>query len=158
MAYNFKKKVYGSEVVDYGVPYDYASIMHYPWTAFSKNGKKTLEPIRPLNGKTPYVKLSDDDALQARRMYKCSGEKIGNRPMYRNPANFCFWNPRSWDQGIRIPTNSWVRNASSASGQIWQLLPRFFIIILHLHVAFRFASCKWSYWFLTAKIAEYCLI
>lgn len=75
MAYNFKKKVYGSEVVDYGVPYDYASIMHYPWTAFSKNGKKTLEPIRPLNGKTPYVKLSDDDALQARRMYKCSGRK-----------------------------------------------------------------------------------
>lgn len=75
MAYNFKKKVYGSEVVDYGVPYDYGSIMHYPWTAFSKNGKKTLEPIRPLNGKTPYVKLSDDDALQARRMYKCSGKK-----------------------------------------------------------------------------------
>jgi len=75
MAYNFKKKVYGSEVVDYGVPYDYASIMHYPWTAFSKNGKKTLEPIRPLNGKTPYVKLSDDDALQARRMYKCPGSK-----------------------------------------------------------------------------------
>ena len=95
MAYNFKKKVYGSEVVDYGVPYDYASIMHYPWTAFSKNGKKTLEPIRPLNGKTPYVKLSDDDALQARRMYKCSGEKIRNRPMYRNPANFVF--------GIRDP-------------------------------------------------------
>lgn len=81
MAYNFKKKVYGSEVVDYGVPYDYASIMHYPWTAFSKNGKKTLEPIRPLNGKTPYVRLSDDDALQARRMYKCSGEKIRNRPI-----------------------------------------------------------------------------
>lgn len=77
MAYNFKKKVYGSEVVDYGVPYDYASIMHYPWTAFSKNGKKTLEPIRPLNGKTPYVKLSDDDALQARRMYKCPGKTVG---------------------------------------------------------------------------------
>ena len=76
MAYNFKKKVHGSEVVDYGVPYDYSSIMHYPWTAFSKNGKKTLEPIRPLNGKTPYVKLSDDDALQARRMYKCSGKTV----------------------------------------------------------------------------------
>ena len=73
MAYNFKKKVQGTEVVDYGVPYDYSSIMHYPWTAFSKNGKMTLEPIRPLNGKTPYVRLSDDDALQARRMYKCSG-------------------------------------------------------------------------------------
>ena len=80
MAYNFKKMVYGTEVVDYGVPYDYVSIMHYPWTAFSKNGKKTLEPIRLLNGKTPYVKLSDDDALQARRMYKCSGT---------NPSTTC---------------------------------------------------------------------
>ena len=72
MAYNFKKKVWGTEVIDYGVPYDYSSIMHYPWTAFSKNGKDTMVPIRSLNGKTPYVKLSPDDALQARRMYKCS--------------------------------------------------------------------------------------
>lgn len=85
MAYNFKKKVYGSEVVDYGVPYDYASIMHYPWTAFSKNGKKTLEPIRPLNGKTPYVKLSGDDALQARRMYKCPGRR--KRILLDNPRS-----------------------------------------------------------------------
>ncbi|XP_073244758.1 zinc metalloproteinase nas-15-like [Porites lutea] len=74
MKYNFKKKVQGSEVVDYGVPYDYASIMHYPWNAFSNNGQDTMEPIRPLHGKTPYVKLSDDDALQARRMYKCPGK------------------------------------------------------------------------------------
>ena len=73
MKYNFKKKVQGSEVVDYGVPYDYASIMHYPWNAFSNNGQDTMEPIRPLHGKTPYVKLSDDDALQARRMYNCPG-------------------------------------------------------------------------------------
>ena len=149
MAYNFKKKVYGSEVVDYGVPYDYASIMHYPWTAFSKNGKKTLEPIRPLNGKTPYVKLSDDDALQARRMYKCSGEKIRNRPMYRNPANFCSWNRRSWalESGIQLKESGFPLTIGSGMQfqlpvQIWQLLPRFFVIILHLHVAFPFANCK----------------
>ena len=74
LEYNFEKKKWNSEVIDYGVPYDYSSIMHYPWTAFSKDrNKKTLEPIRNLNGKTPYVKLSDDDALQANRMYKCSG-------------------------------------------------------------------------------------
>ena len=76
MAYNFKKKVKGTEVIDYGVPYDYASIMHYPWTAFSKNGEKTMVPTRPLNGKTPYVRLSDNDALQARRMYKCSSKSL----------------------------------------------------------------------------------
>ena len=74
LEYNFEKKKWATEVVDYGVPYDYSSIMHYPWTAFSKDGKsQTLVPIRPLNGKTPYVKLSDSDALQANRMYKCAG-------------------------------------------------------------------------------------
>ena len=100
MAYNFKKKVYGSEVVDYGVPYDYASIMHYPWTAFSKNGKKTLEPIRPLNGKTPYVKLSDDDALQARRMYKCSGKTdramFTLYPIVSRGATKSYWSGIVW--------------------------------------------------------------
>ena len=34
----------------------------------------TLRAKRPLNGKTPYVGLSDDDALQANRMYKCAGK------------------------------------------------------------------------------------
>ncbi|XP_078359766.1 zinc metalloproteinase nas-15-like [Oculina patagonica] len=85
MAYNFKKKVQGTEVVDYGVPYDYSSIMHYPWTAFSKNGQMTMEPIRHLNGKTPYVRLSDDDALQARRMYQCSSKSLRNATAYTAP-------------------------------------------------------------------------
>lgn len=77
MAYNFKKKVQGTEVIDYGVPYDYASNMHYPWTAFSKNGEKTMVPTRPLNGKTPSVRLSEMmHALQARRMYKCSSTSL----------------------------------------------------------------------------------
>ena len=89
MAYNFKKKVQGTDVVDYGVPYDYASIMHYPWTAFSKNGKMTMEPIRSLNGKTPYVKLSDDDALQARRMYKCSSRKYLQNAVVRRCKLIC---------------------------------------------------------------------
>lgn len=35
------------------VRYDYASIMHYPWNANSNNGQDTMEPIRPLHGKTP---------------------------------------------------------------------------------------------------------
>jgi len=72
LEYNFEKKK-ESETSDYGVPYDYGSIMHYPFTAFSKDGySPTLRAKRPLNGKTPYVGLSDDDALQANRMYKCA--------------------------------------------------------------------------------------
>jgi len=57
---------------DYGVPYDYESIMHYPWTAFSSNGKITMSAIRALGNKKPYIALSRADALQTSRMYQCS--------------------------------------------------------------------------------------
>ena len=59
------------ETSSLGVDYDYASIMHYPWNAFSSNGKDTISPIRPLNGKTPYIELSKDDIEQVSRMYNC---------------------------------------------------------------------------------------
>jgi hypothetical protein len=62
-------KVKGTD--DYGVPYDYESIMHYPWNAFSSNGQDTMSPKRPTNGKVPYIELSKDDALQTSRMYNC---------------------------------------------------------------------------------------
>jgi len=62
-------KVKGTD--DYGVPYDYESIMHYPWNAFSSTGKDTMSPKRPTNGKVPYIELSKDDALQTSRMYNC---------------------------------------------------------------------------------------
>ncbi|XP_001631888.3 zinc metalloproteinase nas-13 isoform X1 [Nematostella vectensis] len=81
MKYNFEKRKWGTEVIDYNVPYDYGSIMHYPWTAFSKNGKPTIEPIRDLNGKLPYIGLSDDDALQARRMYSCAARELRQPPV-----------------------------------------------------------------------------
>ncbi|XP_057302423.1 zinc metalloproteinase nas-14-like [Hydractinia symbiolongicarpus] len=54
-----------------GVAYDYASIMHYPWNAFSSNGKNTISPTQDLKGKTPYIELSKDDAEQTSRMYNC---------------------------------------------------------------------------------------
>ena len=59
---------------DYGVPYDYESIMHYPWNAFSSNGQDTMSPRRDTKGKVPYVELSKDDALQVSRMYNCPGK------------------------------------------------------------------------------------
>lgn len=73
MKYNFDKVVDGA-VDSVGEPYDYGSIMHYPFNAFSKDwNKDTIVPRRPLNGKKPYVELSDSDARQANIMYKCSG-------------------------------------------------------------------------------------
>ncbi|XP_014228039.2 zinc metalloproteinase nas-14 [Trichogramma pretiosum] len=41
--HNFNKYDKAS-VTDYGVAYDYESVMHYSATAFSKNGKKTIIP------------------------------------------------------------------------------------------------------------------
>ena len=60
--------------MDYGVPYVFESIMHYPFTAFSKNGKPTIRNIVPMNGKVPYIELSDGDAKQRNAMYKCDGK------------------------------------------------------------------------------------
>ncbi|KAJ7348797.1 hypothetical protein OS493_038999, partial [Desmophyllum pertusum] len=68
----FAKRKWGTEVVDFGVPYDFESIMHYPFTAFSKNGKPTIRNIVSMNGKVPYVELSDGDAKQTNAMYKCA--------------------------------------------------------------------------------------
>lgn len=59
-----------------GVPYDYESIMHYPWNAFSSNGKDTISPLKPLNGKTPYIALSKADAQQTSLMYNCPGKNM----------------------------------------------------------------------------------
>lgn len=72
----FAKRKWGTEVVDFGVPYDFESIMHYPFTAFSKNGKPTIRNIVPMNGKVPYVELSDGDAKQTNTMYKCNGKDV----------------------------------------------------------------------------------
>lgn len=42
--HNFNK--YNSSIVtDFGIPYDYDSVMHYSGKAFSKNGDVTIEPL-----------------------------------------------------------------------------------------------------------------
>lgn len=64
---------YGRDKIDsLGLPYDYGSIMHYPFNAFSKNGQPTLRALQPLNGKKPYQALSNLDAEQTNKMYGCS--------------------------------------------------------------------------------------
>ena len=48
--------------------------MHYPWNAFSSNGKDTMSPIKNTQGKIPYVALSKADAQQVSLMYNCPGK------------------------------------------------------------------------------------
>lgn len=65
------------------IAYDYESIMHYPFNAFSKNGKPTMTALKPLNGKAPYGKLSALDAKQANLMYNNCGKSSPAPGMYK---------------------------------------------------------------------------
>ena len=62
-----------SMVSDYGVPYDYKSIMHYGKTFFSIDGRSTT--LMPLDEEVAIGQregLSDLDILQAKRLYMCN--------------------------------------------------------------------------------------
>ncbi|XP_055588959.1 seminal metalloprotease 1-like [Uranotaenia lowii] len=67
--HNFIK--YGfSAVSDFGTPYDYASLMHYPPKSFSKNGRRTIVPLKDVViGQRKG--LSKIDIIKLNKMYKC---------------------------------------------------------------------------------------
>ncbi|CAG5124335.1 unnamed protein product [Candidula unifasciata] len=68
--YAFEKS---NEIETYGLPYDYTSIMHYPWNAFSKNNEITIQTKDPsfqnIIGQTQ--DLSYYDIQLANLMYNC---------------------------------------------------------------------------------------
>ena len=51
--------------------YDYNSIMHFPFTAYSKT--LTSKTIRPRGRGTPYSKVSEGDRKRVEAMYFCEG-------------------------------------------------------------------------------------
>ena len=57
-------------------PYDYSSIMHYKFNAFSRSsGRKTIVPLKKVRAR-PYKRISRIDALQVNLMYKCHGKNL----------------------------------------------------------------------------------
>lgn len=60
------------------VPYDYGSIMHYPWAAFSYNGHDSMKPTRERDGKIPYGHISIADRKVTDLMYNCTGMVLYN--------------------------------------------------------------------------------
>ncbi|KAL4706852.1 hypothetical protein ACJJTC_010086 [Scirpophaga incertulas] len=66
--YNFNK-YNNNTIIDFGVPYDYDSVMHYPEKAFSKNGNKTIIPLKEGVNIGQRNGLSESDVLKLNFMY-----------------------------------------------------------------------------------------
>ncbi|CAH2068497.1 unnamed protein product, partial [Iphiclides podalirius] len=75
--HNFAK--YNNDTVtDFGVSYDYGSVMHYPEKAFSKNGNKTIIPLQDGAKIGQREGMSESDIIKLNKMYCESqvGEKF----------------------------------------------------------------------------------
>ncbi|KAJ7374569.1 hypothetical protein OS493_004907 [Desmophyllum pertusum] len=56
-------------------PYDYSSIMHYRFNAFSRSRRrKTIVPLKKGVRARPYQRISKIDALQVKKMYNCDAK------------------------------------------------------------------------------------
>lgn len=69
--HNFRKYT-EKQVTDFGVGYDYGSVLHYSGFAFTKNGEATIVPkltTKDIMGQR--VGMSKKDILKLRMMYKC---------------------------------------------------------------------------------------
>jgi hypothetical protein len=73
MKYNFYK-VNSTEYSDYGVPYNYKSVMHYPLNAFAKHPKlQSMETLKPNDGIMGYdIGWADSDVEKLHLMYNCT--------------------------------------------------------------------------------------
>ena len=63
---------YDSTVISqYGVTYDYGSVMHYSKTAFSVNGEDTIVPLKDLGDETmgQRLRMSDKDITRINAKY-----------------------------------------------------------------------------------------
>ena len=67
-----------SEVSEFGLPYDFESVMHYGANDYGKDGKRTIETYDPskqdIIGKAQGV--SDGDIMLVKKMYNCDGKKL----------------------------------------------------------------------------------
>lgn len=68
---NFQK--FGADMISsYDVEYDYGSVLHYSGDAFTKNGRDTIVPKRPLPSGVQMgqrEKMSQSDIAKLKRMY-----------------------------------------------------------------------------------------
>lgn len=84
--YNFNKLT-EEEVTSLGLPYDYASIMHYARNTFSKSTYlDTILPQEDPQRKRPEigqrVRLSEGDISQTNLLYKCPSKCVSTAPIH----------------------------------------------------------------------------
>ncbi|KAG7159340.1 zinc metalloproteinase nas-4-like [Homarus americanus] len=86
MEYNFHAYTW-EKVKSFGISYDVGSIMHYGYTAFSKDGNNTIEPRRNQKGVEMGQRedLSNSDKKKINAMY-CKGTPVG---VSTSPSKFC---------------------------------------------------------------------
>ncbi|KAL5279609.1 hypothetical protein ACFFRR_003910 [Megaselia abdita] len=65
---NFKLR---EDSLDFGVEYDYGSVLHYSSTAFSKNGNPTIIPLQNGQEIGQRIGMSNKDIHKLNMMYKC---------------------------------------------------------------------------------------
>lgn len=71
--HNFNKFTSGADTQ--GFPYDYNSIMHYEWNAFSVNGQATIVPLQSginLVNASQKTSLTSIDVAEIRKYYGCA--------------------------------------------------------------------------------------
>jgi hypothetical protein len=111
MEHNFDQHV--SDGDDVG-QYDFSSIMHYPATAFSKNGQPTIVPVggQQIGQRTG---LSEGDILAVKALYPGTGS--GGAPGSSENVQFSGTVPASTAQ--RWVTHDWPANLIV----IWSVIP-----------------------------------
>merc|ERR1712002_327965 len=110
-----------------GSQYDYESIMHYPWNAFSANGKVTMAPKRDTKGKVPYKEISKRDIELVSKMYNCPAiEKMrrqqANRLRYRLGSTFAEKGPSCAD--TRRDCQIWQKAGHCSVKSVQQACPK----------------------------------
>ena len=68
-----------AEVTTLSLPYDTGSVMHYESTAFTKNGKPTIQSIKSYKKLGQRDGLSQLDIQKLNKLYSC-GDKITKPP------------------------------------------------------------------------------
>ncbi|XP_060664605.1 zinc metalloproteinase nas-7 [Drosophila nasuta] len=87
-AHNFNKYA-RTHITNFGVEYDYQSVMHYSSRAFSKNGNPTIEPLDPYASLGQRRGLSDKDVSKLNEMYEqdCNGSYLLGFDTFGNYLN-----------------------------------------------------------------------